>query len=65
MDIFYYRPRIGRRVVLVALNKTLYSEINDDILTKQYFPRVHTEERRDLEIGLSSAVFGGKSGPLF
>jgi hypothetical protein len=46
--------------------KTVREKADDDILTKQYFPRAHTIERREYETGLiivganSSQRSGGK-----
>jgi hypothetical protein len=34
------------------IGTTVLENADDDILTKQYFHRAHTEERRELETGL-------------
>jgi hypothetical protein len=37
---------------IIYCRKTVQENADDDILTKQYFLRAHTEERRELETGL-------------
>ncbi len=43
--------------------KTVEENADDHILTKQYFPRAHREERRELKTGL--IVVRANSGQLF
>ncbi len=42
----------GRARPKTIYRKTVQENADDYILTKQYFPRAHTEERRELKTGL-------------
>jgi hypothetical protein len=42
----------GRARPKTLYRKSVQENLDDHILTKQYFSRAHTEERRELETGL-------------